>query len=259
MPTTLIAGDRELENYPQPLKVEVWKRDHMLQVSEFFCDTLQGEGPTAGTPATFLRLTGCTLDCVWCDTAEVWKKGSWYTFEELFDLIDSVGLSGRLEAGQHLILTGGSPLKQQKALTAFLNAWSMRYKFSPYVEVENECVLRIESEFCELVNRWNNSPKLMNSGMKHRVRVKPDIIAHTAKMTNSVFKFVIEGPEDWEEIVEDYIKNGVAKHQIYLMPCGASQEELAKTREIVAEMCVKHNVRFSDRLHVTIWNKKTGV
>ena len=43
------------------------------------------------------------------------------------------------------------------------------------------------------------------------------------------------------------------------MPEGQTQDELSKTRELTANMSILNEVRFSDRLHITIWNKKTGV
>src|SRR5262245_42764119 len=42
-----------------------------LQVSELFL-SLQGEGPSAGTPAHFLRLQGCDVGCTWCDSKYTW-------------------------------------------------------------------------------------------------------------------------------------------------------------------------------------------
>ena len=43
-----------------------------LAVSEIFGPTLQGEGPSSGRRAMFLRLAGCNLSCSWCDTAYTW-------------------------------------------------------------------------------------------------------------------------------------------------------------------------------------------
>jgi len=44
-----------------------------------------------------------------------------------------------------------------------------------------------------------------------------------------------------------------------LMPCGDSQNLLDKTRVEVAKICIKYKLRYSDRLHIVIWNQKTGV
>jgi organic radical activating enzyme len=67
-----------------------------LKVSEFYCDTIQGEGSYIGHPATFLRLTNCSLNCIYCDSKEVWRKGNPYSFQELFDLMDLADLPRKL-------------------------------------------------------------------------------------------------------------------------------------------------------------------
>lgn len=228
-----------------------------LAIAEMFVDTIQGEGINAGKPATFIRLQGCTLTCVWCDTLDVWPHGNEYTFEEVLNLLGP--FAHKYEDGkQHIILTGGSPLKQQDALVKFLRAFYAKFGFYPTIEVENEAVLMPTFEFASFVDYWNNSPKLSNSGMKKRARVKGEIISRMAGYDNSWFKFVVDGEEDWNEIVEDYLPF-IRKDQIILMPQGQTQEELNAKRELVAAMAIKYGVRFSDRLHVTIWNKKTGV
>lgn len=252
MPITLIESN-------PPFKRRVVKDEPYLDVAEMFCDTLQGEGVSTGVISTFLRVQGCTLKCVWCDSLAVWEYGNPYTFGEIIKRFESVGLIERFRKGQHLILTGGSPLKQQKQLAAFLQFFIDHYGFKPYVEVENEGVLRI-NELEKYVDQWNNSPKLANSGMKEVARYKPENILHTSNRPNSWFKFVVDCEEDWEEINEYFIyRNLIRKDQVILMPCGENQEQLAKTRPIAAEMAIKHGVRFSDRLHITIWNRMTGV
>lgn len=256
MPHTLIASN------PTEQRILIKGRSilNSLNVAEFFSDTVQGEGVTSGVPSTFLRLQGCTLNCVWCDTAEVWRYGNPYYFDELFDLIESTGLHTRFKLGQHLILTGGSPLKQQNALVGFLEAFDRRFGFYPYTEVENEAVLMPSSDLVTLVSQWNNSPKLANSNMKLRARFKPDILRYMSSLPNSWFKFVVNEEQDWVEIDNLFLKEGIIKReQIVLMPCGEDQKALSATRELAADLAVKHGVRMTDRLHVTIWNKKTGV
>lgn len=252
MPTTLIQQ--------KPTFTKKVEGENKLAISEMFSDTVQGEGPHAGVISTFVRLQGCTLKCVWCDTLDVWPEGNEYSFDEVFELFESVNLIERFKAGQHLILTGGSPLKQERECIAFLKAFIAKYGFKPYVEVENEAVLMPSIDFVDLVDWWNNSPKLDNSGMKERVRIKPLTLAYMGSLPNSIFKFVVNSEEDWNEIQKDYIAPGyITKGKIVLMPQGQTQEELSKTRELAADIAIREGVRFTDRLHVTIWNKKTGV
>ncbi len=249
MPVTLI---QQLPTFTK--KVE---RSDKLAISEMFADTIQGEGVNAGVPATFIRLQGCTLQCVWCDTLDVWPHGNEYSFDEIIELLRPHIDKYRYD-NQHIILTGGSPLKQQMQLTAFLYYFKKTFGFLPYVEVENEAVLLPYAHFWPLVGCWNNSPKLQNSGMKKRVRVKSDVLQFMAGMQNSWFKFVVSRPEDWKEIEEDFLPH-IRKNQIVLMPEGQTQGELERTREIAVDLAIEHQVRYMDRLHVVVWNKKTGV
>jgi 7-carboxy-7-deazaguanine synthase len=230
-----------------------------LAIAEMFCDTLQGEGINVGVPSTFIRLQGCTLQCKWCDTLDVWPHGNEYSFGEIFLLMEEVNLIRRLKTGQHLILTGGSPLKQENRLTRFLTQFIERYGFKPYVEIENEAVL-MPYEIIPHIDCWNNSPKLSNSGMKEKARYKLSVLAATAQLKNSWFKFVISDENDWREVERDFLMNGlIKKNQTILMPEGITQHGLLMTRETVADLAIKHGVRFTDRLHITLWNKKTGV
>lgn len=195
-----------------------------------------------------------------CDTIDVWPNGNEYSFDEIFKMWEDVGLIERFKDGQHLILTGGSPLKQQKQLIDFIRQFIDKYGFKPYIEVENEAVLLPLSGMLILTDQWNNSPKLMNSGMKERARLKPGVLEYMSLQKNSWFKFVISNDDDWDELDRDFLQPGyIKKEQIILMPEGQTQAELELTRELTADMAIKHGTRFSDRQHVTIWNQKTGV
>ncbi len=232
----------------------------ILNIAEMFSDTIQGEGASSGVPSTFLRLQNCTLNCIWCDTTEVWRDGNPYTIKEVLDIFDKENLQHKFQQGQHLILTGGSPLLQDVALTYLIEQFILRFGFKPYIEIENECVRKPYSDLIQYIDQWNNSPKLANSEMKHKLRYKPEVIKQTAKFNNSWFKFVISKEEDWNEVVTDYLQTGlIDRQQIILMPEGQDQERLAITRSFVADLACSENLRFCSRLHVDVWDRKTGV
>ena len=234
--------------------------NEVLHVSEFFCDTIQGEGINIGVTAAFLRLAECSLNCIFCDTTEVWQQGSHYSFHQLFKLMEGVNLIEKFIAGQHLVITGGSPLKQQNNLILFLNAFKLEYGFMPYIEIENEAVYKVQAELAEMVDCWNNSPKLANSGNSRVSRYKPEAIHQLTRLENSWFKFVVDTPDDWEEIKTDFlVPLLISKSQIILMPEGATRNELLDNNCIAAELAIKHGVRYCSREHVMLWDKKTGV
>ena len=225
--------------------------DSVLAVMEFFYDTIQGEGVSAGRSASFLRLKGCTLDCVWCDTE--WRKGNIYLLDDIFSRMEEANLISKFKGGQMLVLTGGSPLHQQGKLLDFLSGFRNRYGFIPRLEVENECTLFPEPAFVELIDQWNNSPKLTNSYMKRNIRHKPEIIKYLSGLVNSWFKFVIEVEEDWEEIQMDFIDPGlINKDQIILMPLASDLKELHHNEHTVEFVANRYGVQYTSRKQLEI-------
>jgi 7-carboxy-7-deazaguanine synthase len=79
----------------------------VLTVNEIFY-SIQGEGTRAGRPSVFVRLTGCPLRCVWCDTAHAFHEGTRRDLDEI--VAEAEGHPSRL-----LCLTGGEPLAQPAA------------------------------------------------------------------------------------------------------------------------------------------------
>ena len=231
-----------------------------LKVSEFYMDTIQGEGIYVGHPAAFLRLQGCHMGCVFCDTKEVWKEGNPYTFTELLEMIEQTDLVSRFKKGHHLVITGGSPLLQQKQLALFLEAFQKKFQYPPFIEIENECTIQPIPELSRFIDCWNNSPKLCNSAVPYLKRHNKDILFNVAQYENSWFKFVIEGEEDWQEILDDFIiPRIIRKNQVILMPEGATPEEISAKREMVIDLAIKHGVIYSTREHIMVWGRRVGV
>jgi len=234
-----------------------------LNIAEFYYDTIQGEGINLGQPAAFLRMQNCSLNCWYCDTEEVWRKGNPYIFSELFNLME-METNGRslidaLKEGQHLIFTGGSPLLQQDSLSEFIQEIESRYDFIPFMEIENECAIMPNNTMQAYISCWNNSPKLSSSGNPTALRYKPEILKVLSEQCDSWFKFVISDPDQWMDIYANYIKPKlIRKNQIILMPQGATREELEANREMVLEVAIANNVRYCTREHIVLWDKKTG-
>ncbi|SBT03112.1 7-carboxy-7-deazaguanine synthase [Candidatus Accumulibacter aalborgensis] len=79
-----------------------------LKISEIFL-SLQGETSRAGLPTVFVRLTGCPLRCVWCDTAYAFSGGQTISLPEIIEQVACHGVN-------HVCVTGGEPLAQPACL-----------------------------------------------------------------------------------------------------------------------------------------------
>ncbi len=79
----------------------------MLRVTEIF-RSIQGESTHAGRPCTFVRLTGCPMRCVWCDSEYTFSGGEHFSIEEVMNRVRNFGC--RL-----VEVTGGEPLAQKEA------------------------------------------------------------------------------------------------------------------------------------------------
>lgn len=79
----------------------------MLRVTEIF-RSIQGESTHAGRPCTFVRLTGCPMRCVWCDSEYTFTGGKNIPLDELMSRIQSFGC-------KLVEITGGEPLAQKEA------------------------------------------------------------------------------------------------------------------------------------------------
>lgn len=235
-----------------------------LSICELFIDAAQGEGAYAGCPSVFLRLSGCSLKCSWCDTAEIWNRVTRISICRLEEIFREKDIIRRLDEGHHLVVTGGSPLLQQDALTEFLEILAGICMRKPFIEIENECTIPVKernSLLWSLVSCWNNSPKLGHSGIPKDRRYRPEAVRQMSQAREAWFKFVVNGEEDWQEIREDFIDTGLAgTSRIILMPKGQTRKELTPERkEAILDMAVRHNVRYGGRLQIDIYDNRKGV
>lgn len=86
-----------------------------MQVTEIF-RSIQGESTYAGLPCIFVRLTGCNLRCVWCDTAYAFYGGKKTSVEEVMEAVRAFSHSNGRRQVNLVEITGGEPLLQKEVL-----------------------------------------------------------------------------------------------------------------------------------------------
>jgi 7-carboxy-7-deazaguanine synthase len=93
-----------------------------LKVTETFV-SIQGEADAVGWPTLFVRLTGCPLRCVYCDTQYAFYGGEWRTVDELLEVARGSGV-------RHVCVTGGEPLAQRACLDLLAALCDRGYRVS---------------------------------------------------------------------------------------------------------------------------------
>lgn len=212
--------------------------------------SIQGEGVSQGTPCVFLRLAGCNLACSWCDTAYSWDgtaPGVRLTPEKAAELVLQYPC-------RRLVLTGGEPLIQQKAIPAML-----RLLPDHAVEVETNGTIMPDEELLERITQFNVSPKLPHSGNDAAKTWRPAILRHLAGTGKAWFKFVVACEDDVKAVLRRASEAGIPAERILIMPLASTREELDARRAQTVEWSLRCGLRFSDRLHIAIWNSKKGV
>ncbi len=96
-----------------------------LRINEIF-RTLQGETAKTGFISVFIRLTGCNLDCKYCDTKNAKTEGRVMTIDEIISAVKSYPVF------DHVTITGGEPLLQEN--TPLLIQSLLVEKYSVQVE-----------------------------------------------------------------------------------------------------------------------------
>lgn len=269
------------------------KNDRFLMSEKFY--SIQGEGKTSGYPAYFLRLTNCNLTCgcspsfvnqlkkeqiqfepghftgdlekegkaSWCcDTIPVWIKGEEVQFQQIIDDWKSEGVYDDIVNGLvHIIWTGGEPTIYQDAIVNFYNWWNERENLTKiFQEVETNGTIVLNDQFSSIIDQINCSPKLSNSGQPKNMRIVPKAIERIVQHHNYQFKFVISNEDDVFEMFDTYINPfNIPLKNVCCMPGLDDQADFHERTRFVLEMAKKYKFIGLTRLHVSAWNKTTGV
>ena len=218
--------------------------------------SLQGEGASIGTPSVFLRLALCNLACTWCDTKYTWDWQHYDYKDEVVELaVGQVEQTILTHGCRHLVIAGGEPLLQQRALAPLV--WSLKQRGFSF-EVETNGAIAPDSDLEGDIDQWNVSPKLSNSGNASERREIPDVFDHYAGLDNAYYKFVIVQPSDLDEVRTVVDKYRIPRDRVLLMPEGRSPEAVQERGRWLSRICIEEGFRFTPRLHILLWGDKRG-
>ena len=242
----------------------------MLSVSEIFGPTFQGEGPYAGRRCGFIRLGGCNLHCVWCDSAYTWRFSDTHDHvnpkvfnrkEELTRWDMQLLLKRMLDMNlDHWVITGGEPLLQEQELAHLLWAHTYQLKGNAFYEIETAGTIEPKSPKWSTLNvHYNVSPKLEHSGNTLVERYHPEVLQWFGRQGKVAFKFVARDEEDLDEISGICKYNKIPAYLIWIMPLGVDGDLIdSRLREMSAEVLMR-GWNMTNRLHIQIWGNIRGV
>jgi len=210
-----------------------------LRITEIFY-SLQGESSSIGKPTLFVRLTGCPLRCVWCDTEYAFHGGDYWELPELIDKIASY-------QPQHICITGGEPLAQKESCEVLMKALCDQ---SYQVSIETSGAIDISGVDSRVI-------KVMDLKAPGSGEMSKNLYSNIQHLTDKdEVKFVIMSRKDY-----DWAKMQIDEYQlsektnVIFSPCFGDIDETE-----LAEWIIQDNlpVRFQIQLHKILWNDAAG-
>lgn len=208
--------------------------------------SIDGEGPMAGSLATFIRFKGCNLRCSWCDTSYSWEateKSEEMSADEIYSYIKEKKIN-------HVTLTGGEPLIQE-GIIDLIKLLSEDKSLFVHIETNGTVDITLFKTVYTSSNlRYIIDYKLPSSGMtKYMEPRNLDVVGE-----NDVYKFVIGSKDDLNKAYEVIKKHDLEKKcQVYLSPV-TDYIDPSVIVDFMKENLIK-SVKLQLQLHKIIWDK----
>lgn len=222
-------------------------RDVRGRIAECFF-SIQGEGASAGLPAVFIRLQGCSVGCQWCDTKYSWDPGAGREVK-----LDSLVEEASAYPCRRLVITGGEPL-ESPLFPHLVNALKV---LGFTLEVETSGTLPPPPV---PVDQWNVSLKLTGSGVPETKRINPEAIKKFLQVqAQTWWKFVVVDLSDVAEVLQLAERFVLPRDRILLMAEGLRREDILSRSSWIIEECKRYGYGYSPRLHILIWGAQRGI
>ena len=209
----------------------------MLEVTEIY-KSVQGESTYMGLPCVFIRLTGCNLRCVWCDTPHAFHDGEKLSIHQIIDKVKSYDI-------KLVEITGGEPLLQKEVFPLMESL--LKNKFKVMLETSGSLAINnVPAKVIKIIDL-----KCPGSGEENK-----NLWENLNHLTSTdEIKFVIADKTDYEwskKVLQDYKLD--KKVPVLFSPVF----EKLKLKDLT-EWILEDNlpVRLHTQLHKYIWDQKT--
>lgn len=230
-----------------------------VRVAETF-SSIQGEGIWSGVPSFFIRLSGCNLRCVWCDT----PYASWSP-EGPIRSVESLLEEAAASPDRHVVITGGEPMLFD-AIEPLCAGLKERGK-TITIETAGTVMRDLPCDLMSISPKLANSaPPVDTAGGWHerheRIRNERSPLRDLLNHYIVQLKFVVnpdDGLQDLEEI-DALLRDlpPVEPDRILLMPEGTDRETLSCRLRLLADVCRARQWRLCPRLHVDLYGDTRG-
>ncbi|MGK5639413.1 7-carboxy-7-deazaguanine synthase QueE [Streptomyces sp. URMC 126] len=229
-----------------------------LVCAETFGPTVQGEGPSLGRRAGFVRLGGCNLHCRWCDTPYTWDASRFDLHRELIRT-PVTDIAARALAGDPalVVITGGEPLLHQRQ-SGWAQLLRLLTEAAVDIEVETNGTIAPRRMTVGAVTRFNVSPKLPHAGDPESARIRPAALAVFGGTKHAIFKFVCRTASDVRRVAACTAAWDVTPDRVWIMPEGRTPAELDRHLAELADPAIASGFNVTTRLHIHVWGDERG-
>ena len=256
----------------------VMRTDGTAPVAEMFY-SVQGEGPSFGRRALFIRFMTCNLTCGYaalppaagtpadgvmvCDTEYTWNAARYdlrrarvlsaaQIWDEVQHLDPATGNPAR-EPVDLIVVTGGEPLLHRSVVTDLAQAARAAGR---RVEVETNATIAAGAALLAAGVDFNAGVKLASSAVPRGKRIKPTVIGQLQASGRARWKFVVTCRADIQEIAALQEEFGLT--EVWLSPEGTRADVIIERMRWMADAALTQGWHLTSRAQVLVWGDERG-